>query len=268
MKFGVIRFPGSCDEVDAQRRGGALRRRRAALAPRPRPQGRRRGHRPGRVLLRRLPARGRDRALRAGDGVGRRVRQAAAARCSASATASRCCARRACCRARCSTTCRCASSAARSTSRSRTRRPAWTQRGRRGPAALDPDQAHDRPLVRARRPATSSSWRTVRSSSATRRGRTRTGRCTTSPGVSNEAGNVVGLMPHPEHAVDPLARVHRRRPAVRVRGTGARGGVSVAGAAAAQPRAPRAGPHRLRVRADLSTSSAASRTASSSRSSR
>jgi phosphoribosylformylglycinamidine synthase len=23
-------------------------------------------------------------------------------------------------------------------------------------------------------------------------------------GVSNEAGNVVGLMPHPEHAVDPL----------------------------------------------------------------
>ena len=23
-------------------------------------------------------------------------------------------------------------------------------------------------------------------------------------GVSNDAGNVVGLMPHPEHAVDPL----------------------------------------------------------------
>jgi phosphoribosylformylglycinamidine synthase len=23
-------------------------------------------------------------------------------------------------------------------------------------------------------------------------------------GVANEAGNVVGLMPHPEHAVDPL----------------------------------------------------------------
>ena len=23
-------------------------------------------------------------------------------------------------------------------------------------------------------------------------------------GVSNEAGNVLGLMPHPEHAVDPL----------------------------------------------------------------
>jgi phosphoribosylformylglycinamidine (FGAM) synthase-like amidotransferase family enzyme len=23
-------------------------------------------------------------------------------------------------------------------------------------------------------------------------------------GISNEAGNVVGLMPHPEHAIDPL----------------------------------------------------------------
>ena len=28
--------------------------------------------------------------------------------------------------------------------------------------------------------------------------------CATSPGVVNEAGNVVGLMPHPEHAVDAL----------------------------------------------------------------
>jgi phosphoribosylformylglycinamidine synthase len=24
-------------------------------------------------------------------------------------------------------------------------------------------------------------------------------------GITNEAGNVLGLMPHPEHAVDPLA---------------------------------------------------------------
>ena len=39
---------------------------------------------------------------------------------------------------------------------------------------------------------------------ATRPGRTRTDRCATSPGVRNEAGNVFGLMPHPEHAVDPL----------------------------------------------------------------
>ena len=28
-------------------------------------------------------------------------------------------------------------------------------------------------------------------------------------GVGNEAGNVVGLMPHPEHAVDPLHGVRR-----------------------------------------------------------
>ena len=33
---------------------------------------------------------------------------------------------------------------------------------------------------------------------------TPTGRPATSPGVRSEAGNVVGLMPHPEHAVDPL----------------------------------------------------------------
>ena len=36
-----------------------------------------------------------------------------------------------------------------------------------------------------------------------RRRRTPTARSTTSPGVRNDAGNVVGLMPHPEHAVDP-----------------------------------------------------------------
>ena len=35
-------------------------------------------------------------------------------------------------------------------------------------------------------------------------------------GVSNQAGNVVGLMPHPEHAVDPLTRLRRRAGAVRV----------------------------------------------------
>ena len=32
----------------------------------------------------------------------------------------------------------------------------------------------------------------------------RTARCATSPACVNEAGNVFGLMPHPEHAVDPL----------------------------------------------------------------
>ena len=38
MRFGVVRFPGSCDEVDALLRLPALRRGRAALARRPRPR--------------------------------------------------------------------------------------------------------------------------------------------------------------------------------------------------------------------------------------
>ena len=33
---------------------------------------------------------------------------------------------------------------------------------------------------------------------------TRTARPATSPGIANAAGNVVGLMPHPEHAIDDL----------------------------------------------------------------
>ena len=36
-------------------------------------------------------------------------------------------------------------------------------------------------------------------------------------GVSNAAGNVLGLMPHPEHAVDPLTGSRRRPEAVRKR---------------------------------------------------
>ena len=101
MKFGVIRFPGSCDEVDAllaaQRVGEAV----LLWHARPRPAGRRRGDRARRLLLRRLPARRRDRPVRAGDGGGRRVRRATAGSCSGSATASRSCARPGCSPARC-----------------------------------------------------------------------------------------------------------------------------------------------------------------------
>ena len=43
-----------------------------------------------------------------------------------------------------------------------------------------------------------------RSSSATRTATTRTDRSDDIAGVVNERGNVMGLMPHPEHAVDPL----------------------------------------------------------------
>ena len=39
-------------------------------------------------------------------------------------------------------------------------------------------------------------------------------------GISNEAGNVVGLMPHPEHAGRPAHRLGYRRPALLHRGSG------------------------------------------------
>ena len=80
-------------------------------------------------------------------------------------------------------------------------------------------------------------------------------------GVSNEAGNVVGLMPHPEHAVDPL--------------TGSADGLklfeSVVPAlrmTVASPAPPRARSHRPRVRAHRRAHGARARTRSSSRSSR
>ena len=58
------------------------------------------------------------------------------------------------------------------------------------------DFADDELLARAR-------GATARSCSATT-ARTRTARSPTSPASSNATGNVMGLMPHPEHAVDPL----------------------------------------------------------------
>ena len=75
---------------------------------------------------------------------------------------------------------------------------------RRRAAALDPGQARRRALLRAGGDA--------RRARGERPGRLplragpepeRLGRAT-SPGSRNEAGNVLGLMPHPEHAVDPL----------------------------------------------------------------
>ena len=47
-------------------------------------------------------------------------------------------------------------------------------------------------------------------------------RRTTSPACATPQGNVLGLMPHPEHAVDPLTGLRRRRPAVRVARHGTR----------------------------------------------
>ena len=205
MKFGVVRFPGSCDEVDALLAARARRRGRAALA---------------RATA---TCSGVDAVvvpggfsygdyLRAG-AIARfapvmeavaRVRRATAARCSASATASRCCARRACCpgallpntslrficrqvdlevvNADTPFTRACARGRARSRSRSSTRPAATTRptrcstssRRRPGRAALRAGPEPQRLAARHRRR------------------------------LQRSAGNVVGLMPHPEHAVDPL----------------------------------------------------------------
>ena len=80
----------------------------------------------------------------------------------------------------------------------------WTRACERGRPALDPGQAPDRPLLGARPGARRARGRTARSCCATRPATTSTARRATSPASSNAAGNVVGLMPHPEHAVDPL----------------------------------------------------------------
>ena len=71
-------------------------------------------------------------------------------------------------------------------------------------SALDPGQAHERALLR-RRTTSSTGWRPkARSPSATQPGENPNGSVRDIAGVVNEAGNVLGLMPHPEHAVDPL----------------------------------------------------------------
>ena len=75
----------------------------------------------------------------------------------------------------------------------------FTRACARGRAAVDAGQAHHRPLLRA-----AARCRRSRSCCATRPATTRTARMDDIAGVCNEAGNVIGLMPHPEHAVDPL----------------------------------------------------------------
>ena len=94
---------------------------------------------------------------------------------------------------------------------------AWTGECTPGERALDPRQAHDRPLLRARAGARRARGASARSPSATRPGRTRTARRATSPASPTQAGNVVGLMPHPEHAVDPLTGLGGRPRAVPLR---------------------------------------------------
>ena len=81
----------------------------------------------------------------------------------------------------------------------------WT-RGMRGRRDGSRSRSSTRPVAGSRRRSQLEPvWRaTDRSSSATPRARTRTARHGDIAGVTNAAGNVVGLMPHPEHAVDAL----------------------------------------------------------------
>ena len=70
-------------------------------------------------------------------------------------------------------------------------------------APVDPGQAHDRPLLRADDEL--AGWRpTARSLLRYAPGQNPNGSLRDIAGVCNEARNVFGLMPHPEHAVDPL----------------------------------------------------------------
>ena len=102
VKFGVVRFPGSCDEVDAlagrraRRRGGAALARRRATC-----RASTRSSCPAASPTATTCASGRSRASRRSMESVDRVRRARAAPCSASATASRSSARPSCCRARC-----------------------------------------------------------------------------------------------------------------------------------------------------------------------
>ncbi len=210
VKFGVVRFPGSCDEVDALHGGRARSARRAALARATAtcgvdavvvPGGFSYGdylragaiarfspvmesvvefaarRRPRARDLQRLPG-----PVRGGPAAGRAAAERAAALrlppgrpgrgARRHALHARVRGRASCCRSRSST------------------RPAATTRRRE----LDELEA------------------TARSCCATRRGRTPTARWATSPASRNEAGNVLGLMPHPEHAVDPLTGSTDGRP--------------------------------------------------------
>ena len=99
--FGVLQFPGSCDERDALAACERVGDARLVWHEETRSLGHRRGRRPRRLLLRRLPACRGDRPVLARDGGGRRASRRTAARCWASATASRSSARRGCCPARC-----------------------------------------------------------------------------------------------------------------------------------------------------------------------
>ena len=203
VKFGVVRFPGTCDEVDAQlaceRVGEAvilwhgdrdLQGVDAVVVPG--------GFSYGDYL--RVGAIARFAPVmesviefaRAG-GLGARDLQRLPGAVRG----------RACCRARCCRTSRCASSAARSTSSSSTPARAFTNACEEGerlsiPAKhttgcwYAPPELHERVEANGQVLLRYAPGESLNGSLAD------------VAGVRNEAGNVFGLMPHPEHAVDPL----------------------------------------------------------------
>ena len=200
-RIAVIVFPGSNDDRDA-----ALALERLGADPvlvwhaeQELPDCRRRRP-PRRLLVRRLPPLRRDRALRARDGGGERLRRRTAGSCSASATASRSSARRASCPACCVRTRRCRSSAATWRSASSATDTPFTARASRASGSSIPVKHGEGCYLPACRSSRTRAGRAPLRSRVT----TRTARSTTSPASSRRGGNVMGLMPHPEHAVDPL----------------------------------------------------------------
>ena len=169
MKFGVVRFPGSCDEVDALH--GVPR-----ASARPSCSGTATATCsgvdavivPGRLLLRRLPARRRDRPLLAADGsvVERFARDGGP-------VLGICNGFQVLCEAGLLPGALLPNTSLRFVCRQvelavENARHAVDARVRRGRSALDPRQAHDRPLLRARPGARRARRPTARSCSATR----------------------------------------------------------------------------------------------------
>ena len=184
VRFGVLRFPGSCDEVDA-----LLACRRFADAELLwhgdrdlRGRRRRRGAR--RLLLRRLPARRRDRALLAGDGGGARVRarrRPGARHLQRLPGALR--GRPAAGRAAAQRVAALRLPPGRRRGRDHADTP-FTRACRAGRRPVDPGQAHDRPLLRARGRSSTSSRRTARCCCATPTGQNPNGSIRDIAGVS------------------------------------------------------------------------------------
>ena len=202
MKVGVVTFPGSLDDGDALRRGRARRWRAGRpLARRPRLKGVEAVILPGGFSYGDYLAAGRSRGSRR-SWTRSSPRRMPACPCSASATASRFCAR--------------PPPAGRAdpqrpsqvrlprpAAADRERRTAWTSSLCDRRRDRHPAQERRGRLRRRRRHARPSSRARGESSLATSTS-IRMGLAADIAGIANKRGNVVGLMPHPEHAVDAL----------------------------------------------------------------